>query len=669
MGPSLVGQAQQDAQMRTVNDFGSTIDNLASQGSTIDQAKQALTGGATPAAPPQPQDNGNTLTRLLPTAGGIIGGLIGLPLNALDAVSGIGGTTLDMGLAGGGSALGKALEDKLEGKDVGGDVLTSGLEGAAGQGVGEGVGALLGVGGKLLAGAGTRAAEGAATDAAGQAAAKVYGAIPKGLRQAHDLTGSLQLAGELGLDHTNPQSLVDAGKTANEILDNSVNDALGMAGPVDANAYYDIVKNALTAPERNALGGIDPVAIARGRFGLPNTPAANLLKQLNGLGEGIVGGQSDPTALRGLLQQVGKAYADAEPAVTAMTGAKDPIQVASHDALGEVYNNLKGLIFDRPEVAANFAKLEGNILPEDVGGNAALAGKLNEVLSGAQDHQPVLDALHQYGNLRNIGHDALVASKGIVTGGTTAAPVNNGLGAIVNNLTSKITPSNAIDAGGILESLLGHNPMAGGGIMLANHLARSPEALNGVGGILSKIGASALPGMAGQVVGNSPNDVAGPATGNSAISLNENPAMNPQNSVLYQALNEAIQNPLNGGLSQISTLLPMVQKANQAQAAEQQLANDFNLAGGAQGPVGGILNRVGATLTGGEAASYPAQAAAEAQAIAQATGIPVQQVESALPQQTQNQSAAQASLGNLKSLIQALTLGQQTPGIVGAAQR
>lgn len=656
MDNSIVGQAQQQAQQGFNNDFGSNMDSLASQGSTIDQAKQALAPqtGIPSAAP---ADSGNFLTHLLPTAGGILGGLLGIPLNALDAVSGVGGTALDAALAGGGSAAGKALENVLEGKDAGNDVLSSGLEGAAGQGVGEGVGALLGAGGKLLGGAADNLAANAADKAAGDVASKVYGAIPKGLRQAHDLTGSLQLASELGLDHTNPQSLVDAGKNANEILNNSVNDALGMAGPVDASGYTQMVKDALTS--RNALGGIDPVAIAKGRFGLPNTPAAKLLQQLNGYAEGIAGTHSDPTAVRGLLQQVGRAYSDAEPTVTALTGAKDPIQVASHDALGEVYNNLKGLLYNRPEVAANFAKLEGNILPEDVGGNAALATKLNDVLQGAQNHQPVLDALQQYGNLRNIGSDALTATKGLVG---NAAPAAGGI-------ASKLKLPSLIDLAGGAETLFGHNPVAGGGMMLANHLAQNPAALSGAGSILTKLGASALPAIAGQVVANSPNDVAGPAGAGSAITTNGNPSMNPQNSILYQALNEAIQNPLNGGLSQVGSLLPMVQRANQAQAAEQSLANDFNTAGGAQGPLGGILSRLGATLTGGEAASYPAQAAADAQAIAQATGAPVQQIEAALPKTTQNQSAAQASLGNIQSLIQALMLGQGTPGIVGAASR
>jgi hypothetical protein len=146
--------------------------------------------------------------------------------------------------------------------------------------------------------------------------------------------------------------------------------------------------------------------------------------------------------------------------------------------------------------------------------------------------------------------------------------------------------------------------------------------------------------------------------------------MNPQNSLLDQALYEAIQNPLNGGMNQVGTLLPLVQKQNEANQAEQQLVADYNKAGGAQGPVGGILNTLGSTFTGGEAASLPAQESALAGTIANATGVPIQQVEQELPKINQNQTAAQASLNNIQGLIQALQLGGNTSqGLVSAVQQ
>lgn len=93
-------------------------------------------------APPASTPKGPTgvtgfLINNLPTIGGVVGGIAGIPLNALDAVSGVGGTALNIGLAGAGSAAGEALKEKLLGQnlDAGNIALQGGL-GAAGEGVG-----------------------------------------------------------------------------------------------------------------------------------------------------------------------------------------------------------------------------------------------------------------------------------------------------------------------------------------------------------------------------------------------------------------------------------------------------------------------------------------------------------------------------------------------------
>lgn len=82
------------------------------------------------------------LENQLPTIGGVAGGLITAPLEALDAVSGVGGTALNIAGATAGSDLGKMLQNKLQGRST-----TSGLGGntigaAVGAGLGEGFNAL-----------------------------------------------------------------------------------------------------------------------------------------------------------------------------------------------------------------------------------------------------------------------------------------------------------------------------------------------------------------------------------------------------------------------------------------------------------------------------------------------------------------------------------------------
>lgn len=660
--------AEQEAEQayNTNNASVPSASSIASLGSTADQAQQALNQGASgttgavdtgAAAGPHP----GILQRLLPTAGAIGGGILGEVIDPFGG--GIAGAALGAGLAGAGAAGGKAIENVSSGQGAGNGVLTSGLEGAAGQGLAAGAGAALGVAGKGLESTAASMSENAADKTSQAIANQTYKSIPKGLRQAHDLQGSLDLASKVGADASNPQNLIDTGNQANEILDNSVNDALGQSGPVDASDYNDIVKNAI-ASRSGVLGSYDPVALSKGRLGPANTPAAKLLTQLQQYGQGVATQEADPTAVRQLMQQVGKAYGDSEPGVAALTGAKDPVQVATHDALGDVYNSLKDKLFNRPEVADNFKALEGNIQPSDVGGNVALAGHLNDVLGNATDHQGVLDSLKQFGNLRNIGHDAQVADQGLVV------PVAK----------SGLNTGNVIDLGGMAEATLGHHPGLGIMAPLLYHGIQNPALVGGAGSLLGKAAGSMLPTVAGQVIANSPNDVAGPAGAGNDISGNIQ-SMTPQNSVLDQALQQdltmarqAEADPYlagnySTGINQIPSLIQAVQHVNQAQAAEQAMAQNYNLAGGAQGPLGGILSSLGARFTGGEAASYPAQVAAEAQAIAQATGMQPQQVEAALPKITQNRSAAQASLGNIQSLIQALQLGTPNTGLVSAASQ
>ena len=146
--------------------------------------------------------------------------------------------------------------------------------------------------------------------------------------------------------------------------------------------------------------------------------------------------------------------------------------------------------------------------------------------------------------------------------------------------------------------------------------------------------------------------------------------MNPQDSLTRDAIIADLYNAGNGGLAQLPGAIKANQNVGLAQNAEQNLAQNFNQAGGAQGPIASILSRLGATFTGGEPAQYGGQAQADAQAIAQATGLPLPQIESSIPQLKENQTAAQASLGNIQALIQALTSGSgNAPGIVGAVQR
>jgi hypothetical protein len=591
---------------------------------------------------------------LLPTAGSVVGGVLAAPLDPFT------GGLASVAAAGLGSSLGKMGENSLTHQGIDNGVLGAAAGGALGQGVGKIAGGVLGKASGLL----SNAADKVESNVAQKGADAIYRNIPKGLRQSYDLAGTTNLAKQLGVDVTNPSNLTGTAQNAIDILNNSVNDALGQAGPVDASTYNDIIKSAI-ADKSGVLGSYDPVAVSRGRLGMANTPAAKLLQQLEGYGAGVAKTDADPTAVRALLQKVGSAFSDANPTVTAATGAKDPVQVATHDTLGEVYNNLKNLLYNRPEVAQNFGKLEGNLQAADVGGNQQLADYLNNIILGADNHQPVLDTLQQFGNMNSLGKAAISASKGMVSAPAVAPSTSSLVGNLVKGA-----------AGG------GHIGM---GAALAGHVVNGGADVLGAGGsILDRI--APLAPSAGAALGSAVTTGADTPLQTEPLTstMQQGTSMQPQSTNIFDALTNpgsgmsanyapiALQalagmfdpNLLNQYSGAANNAEKNIQAAQTASSTLPNLMNEFNQAGGGQGLVGGVLSRLSGLLPGTPASNYAAQANEEAQALSRATGVPITAAE--LPQLTQNNQTASDTIARLQSLLQ--TLGANTSGsVLGAA--
>jgi hypothetical protein len=176
-----------------------------------------------------------------------------------------------------------------------------------------------------------------------------------------------------------------------------------------------------------------------------------------------------------------------------------------------------------------------------------------------------------------------------------------------------------------------------------------------------------LPMLAGETIANAPNYVS-PAGADTAIGQNMQPATigstgNAQqdimnsNSPVAIPLQETLKLLQNGGgynvPSEISSLAPMAQQsltqmtaANSAQSQLESLIKLYNEAGGAQGPIGGLLSRLGATFTGGAAASYQPQADQLAKQISQLTGTQVN-----APSLMQDQGTANGVLAQLEQAL------------------
>lgn len=422
-----------------------------------------------PAQPAQPHAAGNWFTHLLPTIGGVGGGILGAVFGG--GVGGVGG-------AAGGSGLGKAIENSLEGKGVGDDVAKETIEGGAGQLVGGALGKGVGKAAELLGGAGTKIAGKTAAQEAIDSRALSLKDVTPNLQKEFKANDSLDHVKGLGFDDANPDDILHVANTSGDRLNDVLNRNLAASGPVDLAHYPQLIKDALAA-KGGTLGAFDKVALSRGRMGYANTPASQLLQQLEDLGAGVAKTGSDPNELRTLTTKLGSMAADAKPIRNATTGAIDPKQKASYDVINEVLGKVKKALYDRPDLNDAIKAEVGNLTPEDVG-SPQLAEHLNNVITGAGTKdkigaQDLLDELSKNINISKLGNEmASVKQIGSSTGAQARAASDAG----INNANT----SQVLNAANHLQQGRGWVDTA---IKGANHIAQNPAILS----TLSRIGA------------------------------------------------------------------------------------------------------------------------------------------------------------------------------------
>jgi len=644
--------------------------NTTSIAQTIAQGNQ-LAQPQAPTAPAGPQPN--FLERLLPTIGGIGGGLLG---GALDLGTGGLAFALDPALAGAGSAIGRGVENALMGQNpLQANDLASGAMGALGQGVGMGASKLLGMGGNALAdfGAGAAAKAADATQAATDFAP--YANVAKGA----DLQGMKSLFNDqLGTQDISPANVHNVtsmltGGGANDtpdFINATKNQLVAGAGPVDISGISDTLKNSINN-ESNiaALGNAE----ARGSAGngLYNSLMNKTMSLYgpegaatvaNGSPEASIDMTIHPTAVQDAIQSTRDSLDNLNTNTDtgqATANVLNDYRNALTKALGDS-GGLNQIIKDYTVPAEDEAAFRAAVAAKGLPSQVADYG-IN-TLNNAKNYTDITKAevpLVKAGQLASAA-DKYQAGPGVVKEAQTAAK-NGGL--MSNPLKL------AADAAGAYGVATGKPQDAIPAILLG--VGGNPALMQTVGHGLSGLGGrigSGILGALGIAGGNLPNDVAGPAGAGQQIT-NQGGDMNGGMNAGNLALEMAMETPmLGGGNGNLASLLPIAQADNAAQAATQGLTPYFNAAGGAQGPIGGLLNKLGAGMfTGGPAANYAAQEQQAAAAIARAeslgTGTQVNPSTVALPQITQNQTSAQQALSNIQTLMQKLMM---VPGAAGS---
>lgn len=633
------------------NNYLANIQANASQ-PTVDPTQQPTA----PQAPPT--GGGNWLTHLLPTGGAIGGGIGGAALGSaiLPGIGTIAGGILGAAFGSGG---GKAAENATEGKGVDNGVGTAAVEGGVGQALGGVAGKVLGKGAELLAGSATNVAGKTAAQDAIDTAANTYKDVNLKLQGNLNAKSSLNHVTNMGYDITDPTNLSHVSNTSNDILNDVLNKSLNEAGPVNLSNYDDIVKTALAKvdPNGNILGNYDPVGISTGRLGLPNTPAAKVLTQLQSLGAGVAKPNADPNEIRTLITNLGAAAKDAKPMPTAATGAVDPAQRTAYNAINEVRNQVKSGLYDRPEVNDALTALQGNILPNEAQNlTPQLADHLNGVISGAGTNgnsaaQDLLSEISKNININDLGKEGSKVGEYVTSvGAKNRAATAAGLGVNTESSLGNAMQQIAVNHSGgpvstVTKALL--------------HSANNPGVLNA----LSRVGmltSKAAP-TAGVLAATAPNLGADSvsATGTPDQGGTMGAAMQPQTQnpldQLYQTLLQNYQ--AGGGITPndasiagtLATLAPQVQKQNLVAGELSAIPGSFANAGGAQG-AGGIMSRIAGLIPGTAAHTYQQQQEGTAQALASQLGISPQAAMGLLPQLMNNQATAGQNQGVLSQL-------------------
>jgi hypothetical protein len=636
----------------------------SSLGNSIGRGQTALNQlNATPVAQTTPTTQGPSgllgiLSRLAPTVGAIA-----LPTIADLATGGL-AIPADMALAGAGGAAGQAIQNVADKKGaIGTNDLTTGLETAAGQGAGELLGKGLQAGGQFLTDQATKAAADQVPSELDEATAikNNYGGTKPGVQSANNMADNLDLMQQWGLDHTDPNAMQQA-SNGGLFINNIDNTALATGQPIETpsllsgggtNLVNSVIKS--TPEEQQALTN------------------AGLMNQYNAVPESVT-----PVEANRYAQELNAQLRDVR---ATMDNAQANGRVADYNAaktqyskLQSIYDNVQSKI-STPEVDSTIAAR--TISPQEKQTLVGTYGQqeadhIENAVNSAQTHTDLVKAKLPFAQMNTISKQAL----GDMQAPATARGVARVKQASIPPDASKAPgilgklPMNARGIGeisGLLDAIKGH-PGVGIPMAMASAATGSPAALGAGGSILSSLGDSSLPGAAGALVGGSPSTIA-PAQGGATPM----PPMqgNLQDSALAVALNDALsqarvqsQYPFMPNSGSISSVLPtLIQGATQAGAAQTQAGNLENMlgqAGGAQGPVMGLLSQLGQTFTGGPASLLNNQLGAQTQATGQAmsaAGAPT----GAMPSITENPETANQALIGIRNLLSTLGGGQYSP--------
>ena len=655
---------------------------------------------SSPTPDAQPQQKGNWFTRALPTAGSIIGGIAGIPLEALDAFTGVGGTAANIALAGAGGAGGKALENYLEGNKISSGVAGAAALGAAGQGVGE---AASFIAKPLLSGASNLLKAGSTAVLKGQFAKGTLDTATSDALQQMGISGANQIkpiadivTGRSGVFPNYVSNALKSTDTAVDIrpLQNTFNELLqGNSNQLAGNeAAINNIQNLYNRSINKAIGG-DASIIGKGRQVVPNIGALkNVLpenafaltkdfeEQANAAAQAGAFSKVNPQPAQRALYNIYSGLADKAEEIAFGGGTQMPLTAAMKE---DILNQLTPLqsvnqkaynyfVTKLNDPAINTVQQLRGIQSPIVRGSIAVdkSAEIAERAGGASAGQVIkglAEAAAPIGMLAtgNIPGAAVAAIPGLLDTAAGRAITTSGLGKLGNVLapTVKDAAGNVIKGGAVGRVAPTLARMGGIGAIQAAGNGGGTQPMNQnqlQGGGMPDTSATSL--LGGMNAG-APAQMAGaaaptqaPAQGGGMGGLG-----------LGDLLTLGYANPsFLSALGMTPDQRTKLAQSNQASAALDNLTKTFTSAGGAKGGLVGTLESIKSKFSKDEVNAFNSQKTSVANQIANATGLDPKAIAQQMPSVTDTPQAAQDKIAALKAQIATSAQGAQVTALGGS---
>lgn len=266
----------------------------------------SMNAGNLPARPQHAGPGGleGWLVRNAPTIGGTIGAVAAAPLNLLDAVSGVGGTALDVGAAGLGADLGQRIKNKFDPMQAT-NPEKEGLIGAGSELGGMGLGSVLGKG--------VNALKGAAPDIF-----KAAFNVPNKLLSRLKPNETAQKMLDYGVGGS-LNNIIGKSNSAMDILDGAYRDSIGqIKQPIDINPAIDAANRVIHSPYTTDLTEADKQKVnsdlasmgATGSlpFKLNPQDAVDSMRKIQQVGHTLLAKGENKLSPNPRLSQMGQSY-------------------------------------------------------------------------------------------------------------------------------------------------------------------------------------------------------------------------------------------------------------------------------------------------------------------------------------------------------------------------